>query len=70
MVPGPSVSKRTGRRRCDLFVPEQAVKLATAIGAYTTGGAFASFGEQHGGSLARQRLIALSPSRSRIAAST
>jgi len=68
MVPGPSASKRTEWRRCHLFVPEQAVKLATAIGAYTTGGAFASVGEQHRGSLARQRLIALSPSRSRIVA--
>jgi hypothetical protein len=36
--------------------PGQAVNLATAIGAYITGGAFADFCEQHRGSLAPARL--------------
>jgi predicted amidohydrolase YtcJ len=47
----------------DPFVPEQAVDLATAIAAYTGGGAFANFCEQHRGSLSPGKaadLIALS----------
>jgi predicted amidohydrolase YtcJ len=35
----------------DPFVPEQTVGLATAIAAYTTGGAYANFCEHHRGSL-------------------
>ncbi len=45
------------------FVPEQAVDLATAIGAYTVGGAYANFCEQSRGTLApgmAADLIALS----------
>ena len=47
----------------DPFVPEQAVDLATAVAAYTTGGAYANFCEHHRGSLAPGQaadLIALS----------
>jgi predicted amidohydrolase YtcJ len=47
----------------DPFVPEQTLGLATAIGAYTTGGAYANFCQQHRGSLAPGKaadLIALS----------
>jgi predicted amidohydrolase YtcJ len=47
----------------DPFVPEQAVDLATAIAAYTVGGAFANFCEQHRGRLSPGKaadLIALS----------
>ena len=47
----------------DPFVPEQSIGLATAIGAYTVGGAFANFCEDHRGSLAPGKaadLIALS----------
>jgi predicted amidohydrolase YtcJ len=47
----------------DSFVPEQAIDLASAIGAYTGGGAYANFCEQHRGSLApgmAADLIALS----------
>ena len=36
----------------DPFVPEQALDLAAAIGAYTAGGAYANFCEQHRGRLA------------------
>ena len=45
------------------FVPGQAIDLATAIGAYTTGGAYANFCEGHRGTLAPGKaadLIALS----------
>jgi predicted amidohydrolase YtcJ len=45
------------------FVPAQAIDLATAISAYTTGGAYANFCENHRGSLAPGKaadLIALS----------
>ena len=45
------------------FVPEQAIDLATAIAAYTTGGAYANFCEDHRGTLAPGKaadLIALS----------
>jgi len=45
------------------FVPEQAIDLATAIRAYTAGGAYANFCEHHRGSLAPGKaadLIALS----------
>jgi predicted amidohydrolase YtcJ len=47
----------------DPFVPGQAIDLATAISAYTTGGAYANFCEHHRGVLAAGRaadLIALS----------
>jgi hypothetical protein len=47
----------------DPFVPEQAIDLPTAIGAYTAGGAYANFCQQHRGSLAPGKaadLIALS----------
>jgi predicted amidohydrolase YtcJ len=45
------------------FVPEQAIDLATAIGAYTTGGAYANFCDHDRGTLVRGKaadLIALS----------
>jgi predicted amidohydrolase YtcJ len=45
------------------FAPGQAIDLATAIGAYTTGGAYANFCEGHRGTLAPGKaadLIALS----------
>ncbi len=44
------------------FVPEQAIDLATAIAAYTTGGACVNFCEDHRGILApgKADLIALS----------
>ncbi len=45
------------------FVPEQAIDLATAIAAYTTGGAYANFCEHHRGTLTPGKaadLIALS----------
>lgn len=44
-------------------MPEQAIDLPTAIGAYTAGGAYANFCQQHRGSLAPGKaadLIALS----------
>jgi predicted amidohydrolase YtcJ len=47
----------------DPFIPEQAIDLATAIGAYTTGGAHANFCEHDRGTLAPGKaadLIALS----------
>jgi predicted amidohydrolase YtcJ len=47
----------------DPFAPGQAIDLATAIGAYTVGGAYANFCQQHRGSLAPGKaadLIALS----------
>jgi hypothetical protein len=47
----------------DPFVPEQTVDLATAIRAYTTGGAYANFCDRHRGSLTPGKaadLIALS----------
>jgi predicted amidohydrolase YtcJ len=54
---------RQGLAGGDPFVPEQAVDLAAAIHAYTVGGAYANFCEQHRGSLApgmAADLIALS----------
>ena len=47
----------------DPFTPEQTIDLATAIGAYTTGGAYANFCEHDRGTLAPGKaadLIALS----------
>jgi predicted amidohydrolase YtcJ len=54
---------RQGLSGGDPFVPEQAIDLATAIRAYTAGGAYANFCEHHRGSLAPGKaadLIALS----------
>jgi len=54
---------RRDLERGEPFVPEQAIDLATAIAAYTTGGAYANFCEDHRGTVAPGKaadLIALS----------